>query len=131
MVHSCCANNCCNRWEKDSQLLFHRFPMSNTVMQKKLVFATRHKGFHPTQNSFLCNKHFRVKITCILIQSVSNLVLCHLFLIFHPTFKNERYEKRRLNSMMKICIPFQLTKDIINYFMQGKTWTIFYRDVFE
>ncbi|XP_049861608.1 THAP domain-containing protein 1-like [Schistocerca gregaria] len=58
MVISCSAYNCTNRQNKESNLIFHRFPLQKGDLLKQWVIATRRKGFTPTRASSLCGDHF-------------------------------------------------------------------------
>ena len=58
MVKSCSAYGCTSRCTPDSKLHFHKFPLKNLELNKSWVIAVKRDKFKPTNNSYLCSKHF-------------------------------------------------------------------------
>ena len=58
MVISCCAYGCENRFSKQSNTSFHKFPLKSDELCKKWVVALRRKNFVPTKYSYVCSAHF-------------------------------------------------------------------------
>lgn len=58
MVKSCAAYGCTNRFLKESNIAFHKFPIENKDLCKRWVIAMKRKNFTPNANSFLCSDHF-------------------------------------------------------------------------
>ena len=60
MVISCIAYKCNNRFEKGSDLKFHKFPLSNHSLCQRWVSAMKREDFQPTEWSYLCGDHFNI-----------------------------------------------------------------------
>ena len=58
MVVSRSAWNCGNKQITGSGLKFHRFPLTDILLCKQWVIATKRKDFTPTKYSRLCGDHF-------------------------------------------------------------------------
>jgi len=58
MVKSCAAYGCTSRCTPDSKLHFHKFPLKNPELNNSWVIAVKRENFKPTNNSYLCSKHF-------------------------------------------------------------------------
>ena len=58
MVKSCAAYGCSNRFEKDSDLSFHSFPLKNPNLLKEWLVVLKREKFVPSKYSFLCSEHF-------------------------------------------------------------------------
>ena len=60
MVISCGAYNCSNRFVKEADIKFHKFPLSNDSLCKQWVAAMRREHFKPTKWIYLCRQHFSI-----------------------------------------------------------------------
>ena len=58
MVTSCSAYGCTARRKKDSGISFHRFPVKHLELYRKWVQAVARDNFVPTEDCFICSKHF-------------------------------------------------------------------------
>ncbi|XP_049779106.1 THAP domain-containing protein 1-like [Schistocerca cancellata] len=58
MVKSCAAMNCTNKFEKGTNITFHRFPFSKPQLFQKWLHAVRRQDFRPTEYHFICSDHF-------------------------------------------------------------------------
>ncbi|XP_030640807.1 THAP domain-containing protein 1 [Chanos chanos] len=58
MVQSCSAYGCKNRYHKDKNISFHKFPLARPDVCGKWVAAMRRKNFKPTKYSNICSQHF-------------------------------------------------------------------------
>ena len=58
MVTSCSAYRCTARRKKDSGISFHRFPVKHSEIYRKWVQAVARDNFVPTEDCFICSKHF-------------------------------------------------------------------------
>ena len=58
MVTSCSAYGCTARRKKDSGISFHRFPVKHPELYRKWVQAVARDDFIPTEDCFICSKHF-------------------------------------------------------------------------
>ena len=60
MVHTCAAYGCSNRYHKDSDITFHKFPtIKQRVVRKKWIYATKRSNFNPGVYARVCSVHFR------------------------------------------------------------------------
>ncbi|XP_020780191.1 THAP domain-containing protein 1 [Boleophthalmus pectinirostris] len=58
MVQTCSAYGCKNRYHKDKEISFHKFPLARPDVCDKWVSAMRRDNFRPTKYSSLCSQHF-------------------------------------------------------------------------
>ncbi|XP_007229747.3 THAP domain-containing protein 1 [Astyanax mexicanus] len=58
MVQSCSAYGCKNRYHKDKNVSFHKFPLARPDICGKWVAAMRRTNFKPTKYSNICSQHF-------------------------------------------------------------------------
>ncbi|XP_048874704.1 THAP domain-containing protein 1 isoform X1 [Brienomyrus brachyistius] len=58
MVQSCSAYGCKNRYHKDKNISFHKFPLARPDICGKWVAAMRRNNFKPTKYSNICSQHF-------------------------------------------------------------------------
>ncbi|XP_036385434.1 THAP domain-containing protein 1 [Megalops cyprinoides] len=58
MVQSCSAYGCKNRYHKDKNISFHKFPLARPDVCGKWVAAMRRNNFKPTKYSNICSQHF-------------------------------------------------------------------------
>ncbi|CAB1319168.1 unnamed protein product [Coregonus sp. 'balchen'] len=58
MVQSCSAYGCKNRYHKDKNISFHKFPLARPDVCGKWVAAMRRNNFKPTRYSNICSQHF-------------------------------------------------------------------------
>lgn len=67
MVQTCSAYGCKNRYHKDKEISFHKFPLARPDVCGKWVAAMRRNNFKPTKYSNICSQHFTkdcFKIEC-------------------------------------------------------------------
>ncbi|XP_068609186.1 THAP domain-containing protein 1 [Brachionichthys hirsutus] len=67
MVQTCSAYGCKNRYHKDRNISFHKFPLARPDVCAKWVAAMRRNNFKPTKYSNICSQHFtkdRFKSEC-------------------------------------------------------------------
>ena len=55
---TCCAYGCTNRFKKESNIHFHKFP-ENASLKKSWIAALKRKDFSPSKNSAIYSKHFK------------------------------------------------------------------------
>ncbi|XP_051541194.1 THAP domain-containing protein 1-like [Myxocyprinus asiaticus] len=58
MVQSCSAYGCKNRYHKDQNISFHKFPLARPDVCGKWVAAIKRRNFKPTKYSNICSQHF-------------------------------------------------------------------------
>uniref|UniRef100_A0A3Q4BAR6 THAP domain-containing protein 1 n=1 Tax=Mola mola TaxID=94237 RepID=A0A3Q4BAR6_MOLML len=58
MVQTCSAYGCKNRYHKDKDISFHKFPLARPDVCVKWVAAMRRNNFKPTKYSNICSQHF-------------------------------------------------------------------------
>ncbi|XP_049593194.1 THAP domain-containing protein 1 isoform X1 [Syngnathus scovelli] len=58
MVQTCSAYGCKNRYHKDKDISFHKFPLARPDICGKWVAAMRRNNFKPTKYSNICSQHF-------------------------------------------------------------------------
>ncbi|KAI4878457.1 hypothetical protein NFI96_016351 [Prochilodus magdalenae] len=58
MVQSCSAYGCKNRYHKDKDVSFHKFPLARPDVCGKWVSAMKRSNFKPTKYSNICSQHF-------------------------------------------------------------------------
>ncbi|XP_015259035.1 THAP domain-containing protein 1-like isoform X1 [Cyprinodon tularosa] len=58
MVQTCSAYGCKNRYHKDRDISFHKFPLARPDVCSKWVAAMRRSNFRPTKYSNICSQHF-------------------------------------------------------------------------
>ena len=58
MPVSCSAYGCSNHHFKETNIIFHRFPLKDKELCQKWVIATKRDGFVPTEASYICSDHF-------------------------------------------------------------------------
>ncbi|XP_056098226.1 THAP domain-containing protein 1 [Rhinichthys klamathensis goyatoka] len=58
MVQSCSAYGCKNRYQKDKNISFHKFPLARPDVCGKWVSAMKRRNFKPTKYSNICSQHF-------------------------------------------------------------------------
>ncbi|XP_074546608.1 THAP domain-containing protein 1 [Halichoeres trimaculatus] len=58
MVQTCSAYGCKNRYNKDKDISFHKFPLARPDICGKWVAAMRRNNFKPTRHSNICSEHF-------------------------------------------------------------------------
>lgn len=58
MVQTCSAYGCKNRYHKDKNISFHKFPLARPDICGKWVAAMRRNNFKPTKYSNICSQHF-------------------------------------------------------------------------
>ncbi|KAM9323657.1 THAP domain-containing protein 1 [Pholidichthys leucotaenia] len=58
MVQTCSAYGCKNRYHKDKDVSFHKFPLARPDICVKWVAAMRRNNFKPTKYSNICSQHF-------------------------------------------------------------------------
>ncbi|XP_043094583.1 THAP domain-containing protein 1 [Puntigrus tetrazona] len=58
MVQSCSAYGCKNRYHKDKNISFHKFPLARPDICGKWVTAMKRRNFKPTKYSNICSQHF-------------------------------------------------------------------------
>lgn len=58
MVQSCSAYGCKNRYHKDKNISFHKFPLARPDVCEKWVTAIKRRNFKPTKYSSICSQHF-------------------------------------------------------------------------
>ncbi|XP_032394995.1 THAP domain-containing protein 1 isoform X1 [Etheostoma spectabile] len=58
MVQTCSAYGCKNRYNKDKDISFHKFPLARPDVCGKWVAAMRRNNFKPTKYSNICSHHF-------------------------------------------------------------------------
>uniref|UniRef100_A0A146ZQ79 THAP domain-containing protein 1 n=1 Tax=Fundulus heteroclitus TaxID=8078 RepID=A0A146ZQ79_FUNHE len=58
MVQTCSAYGCKNRYHKDKDISFHKFPLARPDICRKWVAAMRRSNFKPTKYSNICSQHF-------------------------------------------------------------------------
>ncbi|XP_036383748.1 THAP domain-containing protein 1-like [Megalops cyprinoides] len=58
MVQSCSAYGCRNRYHKDKNISFHKFPLARPDICRKWVAAMKRNNFKPTKYSNICSQHF-------------------------------------------------------------------------
>ncbi|KAM3873992.1 THAP domain-containing protein 1 [Diretmus argenteus] len=58
MVQSCSAYGCKNRYHKDKNVSFHKFPLARPDVCGKWISAMRRNNFKPTKYSNICSQHF-------------------------------------------------------------------------
>ncbi|KAF4113984.1 THAP domain-containing protein 1 isoform X1 [Onychostoma macrolepis] len=58
MVQSCSAYGCKNRYHKDKNISFHKFPLARPDVCGKWVAAMKRRNFKPTKYSNICSQHF-------------------------------------------------------------------------
>ncbi|XP_048042607.1 THAP domain-containing protein 1 [Megalobrama amblycephala] len=58
MVQSCSAYGCKNRYQKDKNISFHKFPLARPDVCGKWVAAMKRRNFKPTKYSNICSQHF-------------------------------------------------------------------------
>ncbi|XP_069025149.1 THAP domain-containing protein 1 [Embiotoca jacksoni] len=58
MVQTCSAYGCKNRYHKDKDISFHKFPLARPDVCGKWVSAMRRNNFKPTKYSNICSQHF-------------------------------------------------------------------------
>ncbi|XP_061836696.1 THAP domain-containing protein 1 [Nerophis lumbriciformis] len=58
MVQTCSAYGCKNRYHKDKDISFHKFPLARPDICGKWVSAMRRNNFKPTKYSNICSQHF-------------------------------------------------------------------------
>ncbi|CAK6972521.1 THAP domain-containing protein 1 [Scomber scombrus] len=67
MVQTCSAYGCKNRYHKEKDISFHKFPLARPDICCKWVAAMRRNNFKPTKYSNICSQHFTkdcFKIEC-------------------------------------------------------------------
>ncbi|KAI5615703.1 THAP domain-containing protein 1 [Silurus asotus] len=58
MVQSCSAYGCKNRYHKDKDISFHKFPLTRPDLCGKWMAAMKRCNFKPTKYSNICSQHF-------------------------------------------------------------------------
>ncbi|KAF0031916.1 THAP domain-containing protein 1 isoform X2 [Scophthalmus maximus] len=58
MVQTCSAYGCKNRYHKEKDISFHKFPLARPDVCGKWVAAMRRNNFKPTKYSNICSQHF-------------------------------------------------------------------------
>ncbi|CAJ1071070.1 THAP domain-containing protein 1 [Xyrichtys novacula] len=58
MVQTCSAYGCKNRYVKEKDISFHKFPMTRPHVCVKWVAAMNRDNFKPTKYSSICSEHF-------------------------------------------------------------------------
>ncbi|XP_026098670.1 uncharacterized protein LOC113069810 isoform X3 [Carassius auratus] len=58
MVQSCSAYGCKNRYHKDKNISFHKFPLTRPDICGKWLAAIKRRNFKPTKYSNICSQHF-------------------------------------------------------------------------
>ncbi|KAM6985756.1 THAP domain-containing protein 1 [Aplochiton taeniatus] len=58
MVQSCSAYGCKNRYHKDKNISFHKFPLARPDVCGKWIAAMKRNNFKPTKYSNICSDHF-------------------------------------------------------------------------
>uniref|UniRef100_A0A8C2WQN1 THAP domain-containing protein 1 n=1 Tax=Cyclopterus lumpus TaxID=8103 RepID=A0A8C2WQN1_CYCLU len=58
MVQTCSAYGCKNRYHKDKDISFHKFPLARPDVGAQWVAAMRRNNFKPTKYSNICSQHF-------------------------------------------------------------------------
>ncbi|XP_029025762.1 THAP domain-containing protein 1 [Betta splendens] len=58
MVQTCSAYGCKNRYHKNNDISFHKFPLARPDICGKWVAAMRRNNFKPTKYSNICSQHF-------------------------------------------------------------------------
>ncbi|KAI7812686.1 THAP domain-containing protein 1 [Triplophysa rosa] len=58
MVQSCSAHGCTNRYSRDKNISFHKFPLARPDVCHKWVGAMKRRNFKPTKYSSICSQHF-------------------------------------------------------------------------
>ncbi|KAM3600440.1 uncharacterized protein V6R79_023576 [Siganus canaliculatus] len=58
MVQTCSAYGCKNRYHKEKDISFHKFPLARPDICGKWVAAMRRNNFKPTKYSNICSQHF-------------------------------------------------------------------------
>lgn len=58
MVQSCSAYGCKNRYQKDRNISFHKFPLARPEVCVQWVSAMSRRNFKPTKYSNICSQHF-------------------------------------------------------------------------
>ncbi|KAM6902356.1 THAP domain-containing protein 1 [Xenentodon cancila] len=58
MVQTCSAYGCKNRYHKDKDISFHKFPLARPDVCGKWIAAMRRNNFKPTKYSNICSQHF-------------------------------------------------------------------------
>ncbi|XP_060931362.1 THAP domain-containing protein 1 [Limanda limanda] len=58
MVQTCSAYGCKNRYHKDKDVSFHKFPLARPDVCGQWVAAMRRNNFKPTKYSNICSQHF-------------------------------------------------------------------------
>ena len=58
MVNSSSAYGCSNRYVKDSNIHFHKFPLNNPTLNKSWIVALKRDKFIPSKYSAICSQHF-------------------------------------------------------------------------
>uniref|UniRef100_A0A8C1VGB6 THAP domain-containing protein 1 n=1 Tax=Cyprinus carpio TaxID=7962 RepID=A0A8C1VGB6_CYPCA len=58
MVQSCSAYGCKNRYHKDKNISFHKFPLARPDVCGRWVAAMKRRNFKPTKYSNICSQHF-------------------------------------------------------------------------
>ncbi|XP_061658081.1 THAP domain-containing protein 1 [Syngnathoides biaculeatus] len=58
MVQTCSAYGCKNRYHKDKEISFHKFPLARPDICSKWVAAMRRNNFKPSKYSNICSQHF-------------------------------------------------------------------------
>lgn len=58
MVQSCSAYGCKNRYHKDKNISFHKFPLARPDVCGRWVAAIKRRNFKPTKYSNICSQHF-------------------------------------------------------------------------
>ena len=93
MVNSCAAYGCYNRFKKDSNIRFHRFPINNPELCKKWKIAVKRKNFEPKKHTTICSEHFLpTDYNFNSDNSVSNLKInaCPSVFVFSSNSKTKR-----------------------------------------
>ncbi|KAI9999518.1 hypothetical protein NQD34_018456 [Periophthalmus magnuspinnatus] len=85
MVQTCSAYGCKNRYHKDKEISFHKFPLARPDICDKWVSAMRRDNFRPTKYSSLCSQHF---IRDSFKRECDNRVLSLLLLPAHQCSRN-------------------------------------------
>ncbi|XP_016335892.1 THAP domain-containing protein 1-like, partial [Sinocyclocheilus anshuiensis] len=58
MVQSCSAYGCKNRYHKDKNISFHKFPLARPDVCGKWLAAMKRRNFKPSKYSNICSQHF-------------------------------------------------------------------------
>ncbi|XP_029986140.1 THAP domain-containing protein 1 [Sphaeramia orbicularis] len=110
MVQTCSAYGCKNRYHKDKDISFHKFPLARPDVCGKWVAAMRRNNFKPTKYSNICSQHFTkdcFKRECnnrvLKDNAVPSLFTCNL------SIKSESLDP--FTSEIHFPLPLPLTSD--------------------